>query len=463
MASEPGAVRKARWGFYASAVVVALFCLRLLGAKWSTHFPPTFPDALNPGRTDTYYAVAQLTPFRPSFYWAPRPVLYPAFVWLMGRNSLAIVVGQTAVYCGATGLLCYSALRLLRTRVIAVATVALILLVSVQARFALWTTQVLSESLSISLGAVMVAAWWWVAAKPSPRRVSLAWAATVCVLLERDSHVLPVALVVVPMAVVAGWVSRSDPAVRKRLLAGAALTVVLSGYVYVAQRVSHRNQYAFDNNIGLRVLPNNELRAWFVAGGMPLDAALLERTGHSAFDDDRRFVNDPQLERFRRWIEGPGSRRMLESLVVRAPDWYRMLNRESSSILSTTYREYDGYAVGDRLPRRTPLQLGGPSTQRGLKVWLVLASVGVASAFVFSRSPRVAFFAAGGLVFALVEVYLSYVGDALEVARHLAGAQHRLAITFVLAVAVGLDALWIGRTSHEVVARGDSVAPSDVS
>ncbi|MBV8560081.1 MAG: hypothetical protein JO050_04870, partial [Acidimicrobiia bacterium] len=76
-----------RFGLYLSAVLVGLFCVRVLGASWSTHFPPQFPDALNPGRTDTYYAVSLLTPFRPSFYWAPRPIVYPAFLRLFGRSA----------------------------------------------------------------------------------------------------------------------------------------------------------------------------------------------------------------------------------------------------------------------------------------------------------------------------------------------------------------------------------------
>lgn len=74
---DPSESFRRRYGLYISAIVVALFFVRVLGEPWDTRFPPQFPDALNPGRTDTYYAVAGLTPFRPSFYWAPRPFLYP--------------------------------------------------------------------------------------------------------------------------------------------------------------------------------------------------------------------------------------------------------------------------------------------------------------------------------------------------------------------------------------------------
>ena len=341
-----------RCALYLSAVVVALFLLRVLGDRWRTHFPPQFPDALNPGRSDTYYAVASLTPFNLNFYWAPRPVLYPAFLWLFKRNSHLVVLAQMSAYCASFAVLCVTARDLLRTRLVARATVVLLVLVAAQGRFALWNTQVLSESLGLSLGIVMIATWWRVAARPSPRTLTWAWAWTIAWLLERDAHTLPVALVVVPVAVAFALLTRNlDIHVRRRLLAGSAIALLVCGYVYSAQRVSRRTQYSLANDIGIRVLPDPALRAWFVQGGMPLDGALVGRRGKSAFDDNRFFVEDPSLSRFRRWADGPGSRRMALSLVVRSPDWYRMLRKQSSSILATNYDGYDGYGVLDRLPR----------------------------------------------------------------------------------------------------------------
>jgi len=428
---------------YGSAIAVALFSVRLLGQPWNTHFRPQFPDAFNPGRTDTYYAVARLTPFRPSFYWSPRPIVYPAFVWLFGRSSHLIVLGQTAAYCGAFAVLCMTAQRLIRTRVIANAAVVLLALIAVQARFALWNTQILSESLGISLGIVAMAAWGRVALQPTGRRVTWAWVWTVAWLLERDAHTVPVAVVVVPATVALALVPRSlAPDVRRRLLGGALVAVLACGYVYGAQKSSGRNRYPLDNNVGLRILPNAPLRAWFVAGGMPLDAALARQQGKTAFDDNRRFVNDPALARYRRWADGPGARRMVVSLVVRARDWNHLLTKAWRGILADDDQAYDGYGVNHRLPGHLPLQLGGPNTRRGLSTWLLLAvAVLLASTLVASRLGPIVF-AAAGLLVALVDIYVSYVGDALEVNRHLAGPLSRLSVMLVVSVAVGADALW---------------------
>jgi hypothetical protein len=435
-----------RYGLPVSAVAVALFCVRLLGEPWSTHFPPQFPDAVNPGRTDTYYAVARLTPFRPRFYWAPRPIVYPTFLWLLGRSSHLVVIGQTLAYCAALGLLCFMTRTLLKTRLIANAAVVLIVLVAVEARFAVWNTQILSESLGITLGIVAIAAWWRVAVAPSPRAVTWAWASTLVWLLERDAHTVPVAVVLVPVTATVAIVGRRlTRDVRRRLLAGAGVALVACAYVFVSQKVSERNQYPFDNNIGMRVLEQPPLTTWFVEGGMPLDAALAGRRGKSAFDDNRFFVDDPSLARYRRWADGPGSRRMLVSLAVRAPDWYRMLDKQWKAILAEDYAAYDGYGVRHRLPTRLPLQVGGPATPRGLAIWLLLAGVMLSLAFLFSKRIGAVLFAATGLLVALVDVYCSFAGDAFEVGRHLAGPLSRLMVMLVVSIAVGLDAIWRAR------------------
>ena len=429
-----------RYGLYLSAVLVGLFCLRVLGEPWSTHFPPIFPDALNPGRSDTYYAVSLLTPFRPSFYFAARPVLYPAFIWLFGRSSQLIVLAQTLVYCGAVGVLCATAWRLLKTRLVAVLAVAGIVLTAIEARFALWTTQILSESLGISLGLLAIAAWWRVSAEPTKRRVTWAWAWTIVWLLERDSHLLPVVLVVVPVAISFGvWSRHLGKEIRRQLTAGALVAVVACGYVYVAQSHSGRNRYPIENNIGLRILPNASLRQWFVAGGMPVNSTLQGRTGKSAFDDDRLFDTDPDLARFRAWMNGPGSRRLLESFVVRAPDWYHMLAKQWNALLSDNQAAYDGYGVGHRLPQRYPLQLGGPQTANGLKAWLLVAAGTLAAGAALTRRRGPLVFAAAGLLAVLVDIYFSFVGDALEVSRHLVGSLDRLNVMLVIAVAIGAD------------------------
>jgi hypothetical protein len=397
---------------------------------------------LNPGRTDTYYAVAHLTPFNPSFYFAPRPIGYPAFIWLLGFNSQLIVVVQTLGYCGAVAFLCATVHNLVTTKWVANVAVALIVVIAIEGRFALWTTQILTESLGFSLGMVALALWWRAAAGGSARTVTWAWAWTIAWALERDADVAPIVLVIVPLAVAAALLARKlTPEVRRRLLAGAAVAIFACVYIYGAQQVGKRNRLPLYGNVGLRILPDPSLRAWFVKGGMPLDAALESRTGKSEFDDNRFFENSPSLAAFRRWASGPGGRRMLESYVVRSPDWYRMLAKQWTSILSENYAAYDTYGASHRLPTRPLGQLGGPENGRGLAVWLVTAGASLAVAAAVTRRRAVVVFGAGALAAALVELYASFVGESFEVQRHVVGAVNRVSLVLVVCIAIGADLL----------------------
>jgi hypothetical protein len=69
----------------------------------------------------------------------------------------------------------------------------------------------------------------------------------------------------------------------------------------------------------------------------------------------------------------------------------------------------------------------------------------------------VALFCAAGLVSVLIEIYFSYVGDSVEVQRHLVGSLLRLSVFLVVTIAIGADsalrvALDRGRSSSRVAA-----------
>jgi hypothetical protein len=416
---------------WASALGVGLFLVRVLGEPWKTGFDPTFPDSFS------YLEVAERGPLRP---FDERPVLYPSFLWLVGRSVPLAVLAQSALYAGAFVAFCATAVRLLRSAAAATAAVALAVLLAVQSRFALWNLQILSESLGITLSVAALAAWWRVAARPTRRRVVWAWIATVAWILVRDAHVMPALLVVVPVAVAAGlWWRAAGRDVRRGLLAGAAATVVVCGYVYVAQDVSNRNQYPFHNNVGMRILPDDDLTQWFVDGGMPLDDALRGREGHLSWDDGEAFLRAAELEGYRDWADGAGGRRFLLSLVARFGDWYERLVDDLPRTLGDDFGGYDTWDVGDRLPSDAPGQLGGPEDNRGVVLWSALGLAGVVAALVGRVRRAVVVLAVAAVAAAFVDVYCSYVGDALEVSRHLVGPLARLGLALTLCIALGVE------------------------
>ncbi len=429
--------------FYLGAAATAVFMVRLLGVSWSTHFPATWPDAVYP--REGYLAVAAKSPFRPSFYFAFRPIGYPFLLWLLGRSSHLVVIAQTSIYCASVITLCATALRVMRSRVVGIATVLLVVGIALQAKYAMWNTQILSESLAISLGFFTLAAWWRFAIAPTRRRAALGLLCVIAFVVTRDAHVLPVTMVMVPVALaIARWGKGLGSDVRRTLTAGALVVVIVAGYSYLATNASHRAVLSFHNAIGVRILPDPQLSKWFDAHGMPLGDALRSRTGKSGLDDTFYASHDPKFATYRHWARGGGPRELVLSLVVLAPHYAHLMYDDLPTLLKGDVRYYDTQSAYQRLPDRVPLQLGGPTTRRGLTFWLVLSVLAFGALIGFGirdrRRIRTAVFGATALLLTIVELYLTWGGDPVEMQRHVIGALSRLSVILVIVVASGVDA-----------------------
>ncbi|MFM8237249.1 MAG: hypothetical protein ACKOBG_05780 [Actinomycetota bacterium] len=427
-----------------SAVGAGLLAVRLLGPGWAEGFPATWPDAVWPD--ESYLALAEQGPFRPGFWLGFRPPVYPLFCWALFRDSRLIVVAQTLLAAGSVAVLALTAARTLRSRPVAVPAVILIVAIPLQARYSQWHTQILSESLAASLGLLAIAAWWRFADRPSPRRAGLGAVTLAAWMLIRDAHVISAVAVLVPLLGLVAATGRSlGTPVRRALAATVAVIVVGAGYSLVAESRTHRARLSFHNTIGVRVLPDPELSRWFAARGMPLDDALRGRTGRSGLDDDFYRSEEPAFARYRQWVDGPGRRAMAWSLVALAPRYGSLLGDDLPEVLRGDVRYYDTHEVRRRLPSVWPGQLGGPADRTGLLVWLAVALGLLTAGAVATRrgdpSRRALVFAGALLALTAAELYTTWAGDPVELARHVVGADQRLAIGLVIATAVGLDAL----------------------
>ena len=417
------------------ALFVAVFLLRTLGPLWRSGLRPEFPDSYS------FLDHARIGPWWPSFWFGERPVGLPLLAWILGGNTGAIVLVQTTLYALAVAVLGATLLRIVANRVIAWVAVGAVMLIAVQPRFASWSLEVLSESLGLTLSLFALAGWLTFAHSPTNRRLVLAFAATAAWLLVRDAHAVTVGAV----AVTALFASRfaSNDARRRLLRVGAAVLALGVVYVAVAQNVSERNRYPLINNVGLRVLPDDDLTADWVGRGLPLNDALLERAGSDSWSDGEAFLNDPRLAGFRDWVDGEGQRDQLISLVLDAPHWFGEFRRDLPGLLSYRFDDYDRYDVGDRLPDGSSW-FDVPRTNTSLALWLV---VGALASIAVARKRRALGVVLGVALFTTItEAYTSYVLDAVEVQRHMVGVLLRIGVIVVIAVALALgDA--VSRTS----------------
>jgi hypothetical protein len=442
---QPPDTAARRWrdfAFYLSAVLCALFMVRTLGKDWNTGFPASWPDALFP--KEGYVPVAGLGPFNPRFYFEIRPIGYPLFLWVFGRNSHPVVVAQSALYCATVAALCTTAWRSLRSRAVAGLTIALLIGIAIQAKYAMWNTQILSESLSISLGFAVIAAWWRFAAEPTRRRAIWGFVFVIAWMLVRDTNVAAAA-VVVPAALLVAWLARGLARdVRRALAFGAVAVFLTAAYSAVSQDVGQRADLQFQDLIGIRVLPDAQLTNWFASHGMPLDDALRTRTGKAGFDDTFWRSKDPTFARYFHWSNTAGRRTYVESLLANPSHYRNLFYKDLPGMLKADMAYYDTHHVYNALPRELPLQVGGPSTRKGLTVWLLIAAGALAAtAFAGLRHRtyrRLALAGAIGIALVLAELFVSWFGEPLEIPRHAIGAVCMIAAVLAVVIATGVDA-----------------------
>ena len=461
-------LRYGGWAFYFSAALCAVFMVRVLGADWNSHFRAIWPDALFP--KEGYVPIARLGPFRPRFYFAFRPIGYPLYLWAFGRSSHPAVIGQAALYCAAVLGLCTTAWKVFRSRVIAGLTIALILGIAVQPKYSMWTTQILSESLSITVGFAAIAAWWRFAAEPTRKRAIWGWIFVIAWCLVRDSNVFAAIGVIVPAALLIAWRARSfDRKIRRALAFGAAALVLTGVYSYVSQETAGPSALVLQDLIGVRVLPDATLSNWFAEHGMPLDDALRTRSGKAGFEDTFWHSTDPKFARYFRWSNASGRTTYARSLLALPTHYRDLFYKDLPSMLKADMSYYDSHHVYGTLPHQMPMQLGGPSTRKGLTIWLLLSGVALATtagATVRLRRRRyfgLALFGIVALALALSELFLAWFGEPLEIQRHAIGAVSMLAVLLVIIVATGLDAgvemITAGRRKPDETLNGQ--APDD--
>ena len=188
----------------------------------------------------------------------------------------------------------------------------------------MWNTQILSESLAISLGFAALAAWWRFAASPTRARARWGFAFLIAWLVVRDAHVLPATVVIVPVMalVVAGSDASLGPGVRRTLVIGARRRASSPpAYSYFAQSASHRATLSFHNAVGVRILPDPQLPELV---RRPRDAAR------------RRAAHPHRQERARRrllQVDRPGVRDVPALGARRGPARARAVARRAGAAL----------------------------------------------------------------------------------------------------------------------------------
>jgi hypothetical protein len=230
---------------------------------------------------------------------ARRPWVTPLLYWVTDDQSLRIVL-QAAI-----GIVCWTVLGL-RASSFAQARVArwtillAVLGLSLTTTVTSWDTAMLSESLALSLTALLLAALLRFAQDPSHRSAAFVLAAWLLWIFTRQNHLVLGGLVTVAVAAVllVRWRRERTLHAPSLVLVGGLAALSALAVVSYAQNTEIVH-YNLAQIIGNRVFPDPETSAWFTDEGMPVprDHPLGLAVTPQALLEDRAFED---------WIEEDG-------------------------------------------------------------------------------------------------------------------------------------------------------------
>ena len=360
------------------------------------------------------------------------PLVYAA----LHRNLVAIVVFQ-AVFGGLCwAYLAYQALVVAPRPACYVAFLG-VLLLSCTDYVTHWYSAILSDSLSLSLLALLLGSLAsWLARRGSLARVvivAVAWALT----RDTNGYVL---LLFGTVGLVVVLLRRRRPSE----LAAAMVAILAGVAVIVSTDAGQLWQQPFLHVMSERVLVSPTATAFFAAHGMPVTPTLLHLAGPYYPATDTALRHAPQLAGFRAWMNRAGERTYLEYALLH-PWWALSGTFGGNGELSDALIIYYG---------GTPKHPWIPPAIRGIlmsaRQTVLLVGTAVTALVLLgcrrtlSSGRRALLWWAAVVLTGYLGLVFAWVGDSWEFGRHAVGATVQIAVGLVFLVSVALGTIGTG-------------------
>jgi hypothetical protein len=396
--------------------------------------------------TTSYLEVASKSLLSLDFWAGARAWTLPLLYKVAPDGTSGQAWAQFVVSVVCWSLLAAAVARCLRPGVYRYLAFAVVLLFSVALPVIQWDRILISESVSISLTAAVLAGWLELVRAPRPAVVVGLLARSVLWVFARDSNGI-VALCIVPLVVVwALW--RPRPLGRAwalGLAGGLAATFALSLLATGTQAAQlRRTERPILHVIGRRVLADPAQTRWFRDHGMPKPPPRVVRYRRSlAGIVEGTIPSDPPTDRFLDWARRHG--RGVLARYLAAHPWQTV-----RQTFSHRRRLLSGVTVGYLSPNQ-PRVLPGwldrriyPRRLRTIYLWFLVVGVGTLAIWRWRGASPAWLVPAGALLLQIPHAIVVYQGDTLEIPRH--------AIEFAVSVRLSLLLL-------ALLAIGQAVAP----
>lgn len=229
---------------------------------------------------------------------ASRLPTVPLFYKLFPTDDLR-VAAQVVLAALAWWMLALCASRLVIDRRVQIVVRVVLLMLGLVPAVTNWNSIILSESVAVSLTALLIAAWMAFVQHPGWVRLALALAVTLFWTLARQPNVL-FGLGITLAGLVALAVGKMR--VNLRTVSAIGLLVISAIGLLEIHRNESVSKAALGDIVQLRILPNPQWTAWFVAHGMPYSPTVANYSGQ-----EFRYV-DERGSPFVTWIYAHGRR-----------------------------------------------------------------------------------------------------------------------------------------------------------
>jgi hypothetical protein len=392
--------------------------------------------------TDGYLEVTGHPVWSLDFFAGGRPWTVPLLWKLLPASDVWRARGHFGLSLVCWPVLAWAVARCLRPGLMRYLGFGAVLIFSMSFPIIRWDDVMLSESVSLSLTALVVAAWLELVRLPRPAMVVAVLVTTLFWVFARDSNGI-IALGLVPVAALWAW--RPGPLRRPWALglAGGLLLIFVASYLATTTDPAklRRNQRPILHVIGRRVLTAPDEERYFRKHGMPAPPPLIRAQRRSlAGVAEGQLPSNPAADRFIEWSRKHG-RSVLAGYLLRHPvRTFKQTFRNRQRLLA-------GVTVGYTSPnarRLLPAPIDNIAYPRGSQdvwFWLVVVCVGALAVWRRLGAHRFWLVPAVALLLQLPHAVVVYEADTLEIPRHAVLVAVMTRLSLLLLALFAIDAI----------------------
>jgi len=395
--------------------------------------------------TASYMRISRQPLFDPKFLAGSRPLIFPLVLKLFGNNEEAVAWAQGMLSILSWGLLAVAMASSLHLTFLRLIAFGLILLLSLYRYVIAWDSVLLTESVSLSLLALSIAGWLWLAQRWRWYKVMLLSLVTLLWTFSRDTNAWVVLMVALFLSLLV--VLRQ---INKKYI---ALSIAFIGMFLLSNLSADRGDrwvFPFQNILGRRILAEAQAVNFFANCGMPVSPSLMQLAGGYANSSDRAFYENPALESYRVWLHQNGKLCYVKWLLSNPLESIKKPIVEFDSLVSM--QNIQPFLFSKNFSPVLPARLEAIFLPRQMLLFVFIVLFGLALIALFNKAwvQNKSWWVIIGMILLIFPHYfITWHGDVMGIYRHVLAVSIQFYLGIWLFLLLVVDSVLTFMTDHE--------------